>query len=391
MVVQAVEIPTLADLKYHLHDTGIELGRLPERQVTNAMLSALRDIVAYHPWQYYRRRRQIVTTEPYSTGTVSYNSSTNVLTLTGGTWPSWAKYGVVQIGSRKFYSVGRILSTTTLSFNENTLPSGDLTDETYSLMQEVHPLPPNIKSISELIDLGTRQVVSWATPTELLAYRAGQAASARPQLFTTLGDARYPSGLCLQFSAYANSERTYDAIYEAAPYQVSVVEIEDTASISTGTNDVTGTDSVFTDDMVGSVIRFATNTTKPTNAVGYVDSAAGEIVNRYTWQSIVQSVSSATALKTVDNAPETLSGKAIVISDPVDVRTGPMRECLYRLAEWKLSQIARQDSKLQAQAESSFRKSLRLAIGADKAPLGYDQRYGDREGWTLADWAGPTN
>jgi pilus assembly protein CpaC len=66
-----------------------------------------------------------VTNAPYSTGTIAYTQATRTVTLTGGTWPSWAQYGVLVIGN-VLYRVAAKPTSTTLVLTAMSNPGVDV-------------------------------------------------------------------------------------------------------------------------------------------------------------------------------------------------------------------------------------------------------------------------
>src|SRR5262245_53590974 len=76
------------------------------QQARRAAVSAYQNLPTDHDWQFYRRVFSIPTVPAYSTGTVEYDHTGGAverqLTLTGGTWPTWAAYGYVSIAGQTF-------------------------------------------------------------------------------------------------------------------------------------------------------------------------------------------------------------------------------------------------------------------------------------------------
>lgn len=70
--------------------------------IEECIRDGLRDVYAAHAWSFFRPIKEIVTTAPYSTGTIAIASG--VVTLTDGTFPSWAAVGVLKVGS-DYYDV----------------------------------------------------------------------------------------------------------------------------------------------------------------------------------------------------------------------------------------------------------------------------------------------
>lgn len=70
--------------------------------IEDCIRDGLRDVYAAHNWSFFRPITEIETTAPYSTGTVTV--AAGVVTLVGGTFPSWAAVGVLKI-ENDYYDV----------------------------------------------------------------------------------------------------------------------------------------------------------------------------------------------------------------------------------------------------------------------------------------------
>jgi hypothetical protein len=86
------------------------------------ILQCIRDGLGYvydaHNWSFFRPIKDITTTAPYTTGTVTIVSG--VVTLSGGTWPSWAVQGIIQV-SNNYYSIASRDSDTQLTLNDTSV------------------------------------------------------------------------------------------------------------------------------------------------------------------------------------------------------------------------------------------------------------------------------
>ena len=75
------------------------------QQAARAASAAYLGLVKEHDWSFYKRVFSVPTHAGYSTGTVEYDQAGGAtcerqLTLTDGTWPTWAAYGYVQMGMK---------------------------------------------------------------------------------------------------------------------------------------------------------------------------------------------------------------------------------------------------------------------------------------------------
>ncbi len=95
-----------------------------------------------HRWSFLRSEYTITTVAPYSTGTVAATSG--VVTLSSGTWPSWAASGVLIVDDVWYTIATRDSSTqVTLSDTSVSITAG----ETYQIVQAEYDLPSNFGGI----------------------------------------------------------------------------------------------------------------------------------------------------------------------------------------------------------------------------------------------------
>ena len=73
-----------------------------ENDIKDCMHDGLRRVYAEHDWSFLRPVADVSTTAPYATGTITITAG--VVTLAGGTFPSWAAAGVLQVNNQ-YYSV----------------------------------------------------------------------------------------------------------------------------------------------------------------------------------------------------------------------------------------------------------------------------------------------
>jgi hypothetical protein len=89
-----------------------------------------------HRWSFMDPMQTLATSLPYSTGTITIVAG--VVTLAGGTWPTWAAQGDLRVGGVS-YSVGQRDSGTQLTLDDTTATAAALT--TYELVQQGFDLP----------------------------------------------------------------------------------------------------------------------------------------------------------------------------------------------------------------------------------------------------------
>jgi len=99
---------------------GIRTGFSSDQQsdIGDCLNDGLRRVYAAHNWSFLRPLADVTTTAPYATGTVTIASG--VVTLTGGTFPSWAASGVLKVSNR-YYSVASRGSDTQITLDDTTV------------------------------------------------------------------------------------------------------------------------------------------------------------------------------------------------------------------------------------------------------------------------------
>jgi hypothetical protein len=78
----------------------------------------LRRVYSAHEWSFFRPLVDVATTAPYATGTVTV--AAGVVTLVGGTFPSWVANGIIRLAS-KYYSVASRQSNSQVTLDDTTV------------------------------------------------------------------------------------------------------------------------------------------------------------------------------------------------------------------------------------------------------------------------------
>lgn len=82
--------------------------------ISDCVQDGLRRVYAAYDWSFLHPIADVTTTAPYSTGTITIASG--VVTLTGGTFPSWATSGILKVNNR-YYSVASRDSNTQITLD----------------------------------------------------------------------------------------------------------------------------------------------------------------------------------------------------------------------------------------------------------------------------------
>lgn len=353
---------TFADAVDHLLDlAGSDSGDRQVRIAHRCVRAAYSGIAAACNWSYFTSVGRIVTSAPYTTGTVTYDhtggSSERLLTLSGGTWPSWAASGVVLI-SNVIYDVDRRLSDTTLQLSSISNPGADIsTASGFTIFRDTYTLPADWRASSTLRD-GARAfpALQFVTPEEWRSYFITQEYTNFPRAFTTTADPETTGRHAVRMYPPPDAAYNLDHVYRRLPVPVRTEEYATgTTSRTSGSRTVTGSGTAWTSAMAGAVIRFSSTSESPTAIEGD---------NAFVEEGIVESVEGAGSLTLKESASTTASGKGHTISDLLDLDAGPMLTAFLRRAELEQAILLPKDSSMQ-ERRLAYQIALREAMAAD--------------------------
>lgn len=338
------------------------------RQVKLACQDALTELANSTNWSYYYASGRLATSAPYSTGTIQYQQSSGMypyqVTLTGGTWPSWAAYGELYIGFVS-YEVDQVKSSTVLTLKSNFNPGVDVAAGTaYNLYQATYPLPADFKTCFAVTVATNLSALHYVHPTRWSDLIRNFRTQGIPTTFTILGDRVSRGGLTMGFFPYPNQLWQTDFIYSRRPRAFSTWQYKTgTVSLTSGSNLAEGTGTAWTAAHVGCVLRTGSDAaTTPTGLDG---------ANPYTQQFNVIGQNSATELVLGQNAASTQTGVAYVLSDPVDVDEQLMFTAFLRCAEKHLA-VKRRIPEAQVIAKAYAEALLEARAGDSR----FAQRWG---------------
>jgi hypothetical protein len=116
--------------------------------IEECIMDGLQDVYAAHPWSFFRPIQDISTTAPYATGTVTI--AAGVVTLTGGTFPSWAADGLLKVADG-YYSVASRDTATQITLDDTSVTVA--TASSFELGRPEIPLPAAFDAIANDSDL----------------------------------------------------------------------------------------------------------------------------------------------------------------------------------------------------------------------------------------------
>ena len=116
--------------------------------IEDCISDGMRRVYAAHNWSFLRPLADVTTTAPYATGTITI--AAGVVTLTGGTFPTWAAAGVLQVAKR-YYSVASRDSNTQITLDTTTVTIA--TASSYQLARPEIPLDATFDAVANDSDL----------------------------------------------------------------------------------------------------------------------------------------------------------------------------------------------------------------------------------------------
>lgn len=116
--------------------------------IEDCIQDGLQRVYAAHDWSFFRPVVDVTTTAPYATGTVSV--SAGVVTLTGGSFPSWAADGIFKVNSG-YYSVASRDGNTQITLDSNSVTVAAGSD--YQLARPEIPMQVEFEAIANDSDL----------------------------------------------------------------------------------------------------------------------------------------------------------------------------------------------------------------------------------------------
>lgn len=355
---------TYRDAVRHLMDfLGCDPKENVRRDCRSAVLQGLDEFCSAHEWSYYLTLGRIVTVASQTDGTLSYDhtggSAERLVTLTGATWPSWAALGRLVIDNVA-YEIATYESSTTLTLSVNSNPGEDVAaGETYTLYRDTYPMPIDFIAADQLLATGTNNSLpTYVHPRDWLMPQQLQQSPQTPARYTFMSDPNYSGVLACCFNPAPGSVFPFYFIYRRRARLLRQEEYKDgTVSATSGAATVTGSGTTFTSDMVGRVIRLSANATDEPEGL--------EWRTPYSVERVITAYTSATSITVDTNFESNYSAVKYIISDPIDLERGVMKNAFLRCCEKQVSIARYLDDKRRGMANASYLQALLLAKEGD--------------------------
>ena len=305
--------------------------RLARRAVDNAY----RDLVANENWSWYESAFMLLTDASYTTGTVAYTHSTRTLTLTGGTWPANAAYGMIRVNDTTCKVRSRTSGTELLLMPDQNPGANIAAGTSYEWYRDTYYLPLDFQKISDPIDEASAWGIPgllYVDPKELYRYnRWSGSLQTEPVCYTIMRDQR-TSGYAIVMSNPPSTARNYSFQYVRAPRPLRVQEYSaGTIDVTAGSAAVGGNSTTWLDEHVGCVLRVSGNANDlPTSPYGNIEGTYNQA-----WATRLVASRSSGADLTVDVAfDETKESVRYTLSDPLDIDWQTCGNYFQRLMEY---------------------------------------------------------
>ncbi len=352
-----IKLTTYKDLLDHTVDfLGANPGGDASRDARRAIQAAYRDLANRRHWVYYYTRGRLNTVAPYSTGTVAYTDATRTVTLSGGTWPSWAGDGVIVLNNLACQIALRSSGSDIILSRASALGADVAAGATYTLYQDTYNLPVDCIAIDRLILVNNAFVMSYEHPADWLERQRIIHSPATPRYYTIRGSPNYAGSLALSLFPAPDDTRQFDFIYQRRPRPLLKDEISvGTATATNGSDTITGVGTSWGAGLIGSSIRLSADSlVLPSGLAG---------ANPAELERVIVDVVSATSLTMDQVSGEDLTGVKYLISDPADIEESAMLTALQRGCELQVS-ISR-NMKTKDKAEQAYNRALIEAMEAD--------------------------
>ena len=348
------------------------------RMYKEAILGAYRETTMACEWSYYIGEGRVDLVANYSTGTIAYDhtggSSERMVTLSGGTWPTWIQYGRIRI-SDVVYEVDTRVSGTVITLTESSNPGADIAAGTsYQCYRSGYPLPTDMWRIYDVGVEKNNWVTYYISPTEWQQRERYLNSGGQTWAWTIMKDPDSDGRWALFVDPYPTEAEPLMFMYRRKPRTLRWTGTEvtarssssQTATASNGASTIT-TSSALPSSMVGSIIRLSDTTVHPTGLAG---------INPYYEQHKITGISSTTV--TIDGTIQHASGysgKYFVVSDPIDMSES-LIEAFKAEVEFRLARLAndqRDISNARAIADRQIRQALE-AESRHKGGTGYNRQ-----------------
>jgi hypothetical protein len=331
-----------------------------QRDIRTAIHRAYDELTTIRDWAYYHVHGRVILQAPYDTGSVT--SSGVTVTLTGGTWPSWAATGAYLKVGEEICRVATRTSNSVIVLDSALSLKANVTASPYILYRTVYPLPSDFRNLDEPSDEYNWWSGLYVTPDQAMKLERVSNSSGEPYHWTVVKDPD-STGWAIKVIGYPTGTQTLDFTYRRTARPIRWSGHETNARAGTITSqyvapvlDVNGAGTNFQASMAGSILRIGDASNHP----GPIES-----LTPYTAEMLILSVNDNEEL-TTQGSLELLTPTKYLITDPIDVASH-MAGAMDSACDYWLARIRGTG---EDKAFSMYQRDLRLAMEQDQlAPL----------------------
>jgi hypothetical protein len=189
-----------------------------QKDIKQAIIRAYDELTTMRDWSYYHVHGRVILEAPYSTGTVT--SSGVTVTLTGGTWPTWAATGAYLKVGEEICRVATRSSGSVVVLDSTLKLKADVTGESYTLYRSVYPLPSDFRNMDEPSDEYNWWSGLYVTPDEAMKIERVSNSSGEPYHWTVIKDPA-SGGWAIKLIGYPTKQETIDFTYRRSATDIS--------------------------------------------------------------------------------------------------------------------------------------------------------------------------
>lgn len=333
------------------------------RMHKETILGAYRDLSMCYEWKYYIKEARVDLVANYNTGTIQYFDAPREVELTGGSWPTWSKYGRIRINDVVYDIEGDGSESDRKVLTTDSNPGEAISSGTsYDLFRSVYPLPDDLWRIYDVGVEKNHWITYYISPTEWRQREAFHQSSGQTWAWTIMKDPDNDGRWSLCVDPSPSTAEPLMFVYRRKPRVLRWAGTETAArtgttsgSVSAGGTSITIASATMSDSMVGSIIRIGDTSTVPTGLAGS---------SPYVEQAKIKSIAGNTLTLAEGVTYAISSGTKVMITDPVDM-SDTMLEALKAQIEYRFARFAN-DQRGVATARQVADFELRRALEADQ-------------------------
>lgn len=189
-----------------------------QKDIKQAIIRSYDELTTMRDWAYYHVHGRIILQAPYATGTVT--SSGTTVTLTGGTWPSWAATGAYLKVGEEICRVATRTSGSVVVLDSGLSLKADVASQPFTLYRSVYALPSNFRNMDEPSDEYNWWSGLYVTPDEAMKIERVSNSSGEPYHWTVIPDPG-GTGWAIKLIGYPTKLETLDFTYRRSAADIS--------------------------------------------------------------------------------------------------------------------------------------------------------------------------